>query len=290
MSKKIKADPQLIVNCYQWVKQQFFTQYAAKHYAKANFTVTQTTLTESKIGGLPYLPKGDSAPQNADGETLRLLAQINCADLKGLEHFPSAGILQFFILNNWEFGIESGRDGYAVCYHPEIGEHYTEAELAECYLPYAEDDECFPVLQECRLQFELAEQDPVLDYATSDLLCNKYLAAHNIELDYHTKAHLQRSLQHEYENEFGSYDEEDEGEDNHSQCGGYPYFTQEDPRNRDKGLTDYNVLLFQLDSSFDEDGEEIVMIGDMGVMNFFIRQDDLQHRDFSDVLYSWDCC
>jgi len=67
-------------------------------------------------------------------------------------------------------------------------------------------------------------------------------------------------------------------------------FTQEDPRNRDKGLTDYNVLLFQLDSSFDEDGEEIVMIGDMGVMNFFIRQDDLQRRDFSDILYFWDCC
>ena len=133
MSKKIKADPKLIRECYQWVKQQFFTQYAAKHYAKADFTTAKTALTESKIGGLPYLPKGDSAPQNADGETLRLLAQINCADLKGLEHFPSSGILQFFILDNWEFGIESGRDGYTVRYHPEIGEHYTEAELAECY-------------------------------------------------------------------------------------------------------------------------------------------------------------
>ena len=70
----------------------------------------------------------------------------------------------------------------------------------------------------------------------------------------------------------------------------HPYFTQEDPRNRDEGLADYNALLFQLDSSFDEDGKEIVMIGDMGVMNFFIWQDDLQRRDFSDVLYSWDCC
>jgi hypothetical protein len=290
MSKKIKADPKLIRECYQWVKQQFFTQYAAKHYAKADFTAAQTTLTESKIGGLPYLPKGNAALQNTDGKHLRLLAQINCTDLKGLEHFPSTGILQFFILDNWEFGIENGRDGYAVRYYPEISEHYTEAELAEYYRPYAEDEECFPILQECKLQFRLTEQAPVLDHATCVMLCGKYLAEHGIEVDYHTKEHLQRVVQHEYENEFSTYDKEDDGEENHSQCGGYPYFTQNDPRDEDKGLADYNVLLFQLDSSFDEDGEEIVMIGDMGVMNFFIRQDDLQRRDFSDVLYSWDCC
>ena len=151
MSKKIKADSELINECYKWVKHQFFTQYAAKHYAKAEFCVVQTKLTESKIGGLPYLPKGDVAPKNVDGETLRLLAQINCTDLKGLEHFPSTGILQFFILDNWEFGIENGRDGYAVRYYPEISEHYTEAELTKYYQPYAEDNECFPILQECKL-------------------------------------------------------------------------------------------------------------------------------------------
>jgi uncharacterized protein YwqG len=61
--------------------------------------------------------------------------------------------------------------------------------------------------------------------------------------------------------------------------GGYPHFTQDDPRTR-RDLE----LLFQLDS---DDG---VMWGDAGVGNFFIAPDDLARRDFSRVLFSWDCC
>ena len=52
-----------------------------------------------------------------------------------------------------------------------------------------------------------------------------------------------------------------------------------DPRAR----TDLE-LLFQLDS---DDG---VMWGDCGVGNFFITDADLKRRDFSRVLYNWDCC
>ncbi len=64
--------------------------------------------------------------------------------------------------------------------------------------------------------------------------------------------------------------------------GGYPFFTQEDPRPR---ADDY-LLLFQMDS----DGDADILWGDCGVGNFFIREQDLKNRDFSRVLYSWDCC
>ena len=63
--------------------------------------------------------------------------------------------------------------------------------------------------------------------------------------------------------------------------GGYPYFTQQDPREEDLPFTE---LLLQMDS----DGDHI-MWGTMGVANFFINKKDLQYCNFEEVLYNWDC-
>ncbi|MGN1033047.1 MAG: DUF1963 domain-containing protein, partial [Intestinibacter sp.] len=69
--------------------------------------------------------------------------------------------------------------------------------------------------------------------------------------------------------------------------GGYPFFTQEDPREYDYG--GYNTLLLQIDSIDDDDEDIHIMWGDSGVGNFFISAEDLKNRDFSNVLYNWDC-
>ena len=63
--------------------------------------------------------------------------------------------------------------------------------------------------------------------------------------------------------------------------GGYPYFTQQDPREEDSPFTE---LLLQMNS----DGDYI-MWGTMGVANFFIRKEDLKEKNFEEVLYNWDC-
>ena len=65
---------------------------------------------------------------------------------------------------------------------------------------------------------------------------------------------------------------------------GYPVFAQYDPRKDDR----YDTLLFQLDSDYNEE-EDLVTIGDAGVMNFFINSNDLKNLNFEDVLYNWDC-
>ena len=63
------------------------------------------------------------------------------------------------------------------------------------------------------------------------------------------------------------------------QIGGYPFFTQYDPRQEDNN----EVLLFQLDS------QDHILWGDSGVGNFFISKEDLKNKDFSHVRYNWDC-
>ncbi|MDO4694484.1 MAG: DUF1963 domain-containing protein [Eikenella sp.] len=71
---------------------------------------------------------------------------------------------------------------------------------------------------------------------------------------------------------------------NESHLMGYPYFTQQDPR---EGRDD--VLLFQLDSQ-DVDGEYgSVMWGDSGIGQFFIAREDLAARRFDKAWLHWDC-
>ena len=77
------------------------------------------------------------------------------------------------------------------------------------------------------------------------------------------------------------------------QMGGYPYFTQEDPRINAGELANLDVLLFQLDSEMlprEQGGGDLVLWGDCGVCNFFINREALRRRDFSRVCYNWDCC
>ena len=77
------------------------------------------------------------------------------------------------------------------------------------------------------------------------------------------------------------------------QMGGYPYFTQEDPRINAGELANLDVLLFQLDSEMlprKQGGGDLVLWGDCGVCNFFINREALRRRDFSWVCYNWDCC
>ena len=69
---------------------------------------------------------------------------------------------------------------------------------------------------------------------------------------------------------------------NGHKLGGYAYFTQEDPRKYQDEFKDF-ILLFQLDS------DDHIMWGDVGVANFFIHPDDLGKKDFSKVMYNWDC-
>jgi len=62
--------------------------------------------------------------------------------------------------------------------------------------------------------------------------------------------------------------------------GGYPFFTQTDPR---PAFAD-SIQLLQLDSDMPD-----VMWGDVGLAHWFISSEDLACRDFSNVTFAWDC-
>lgn len=221
---------------------------------KIKLTDTKPSIFESKIGGFGYIPHDKNFPTDSKGNQLRLLAQIECDKIQ-LDGFMKTGLLQFWVLNDDVSGMEwddqTKQNGFRVIYYSEVDKTVTKEEIESKFVKNEfDDDNMLPVFRECGMSFEKSE--------------NRYI-------DY-----------------YSDLSDEEWSENAGHKVGGYPYFTQNDPRD-EKMLEYYDFLLFQLDTdSFDN--EDVVMWGDCGVGNFFINSEKLKNQDFSDVLYNWDCC
>ena len=258
-------------------------QETAKEMMVADASVNaskEIKITDSKIEGIPYIPTGKKIPTNSKGQQFMFLAQINCEDLKGLEDFPQEGILQFWVLGSDHFGKDfdnpTNRDGFEVIYYEKIEDYYSEDEFKEMYNPYKFDLKYMETLiasEPCKMKFSLEKQKESFNYELLDNLFKEVLEEES--LGFNEKDKLYEEVEKLYDDEF--YEEIVR-----TKCNGFPYFTQWEPRD-DKQMKEYDTSLFQIDS-----GKE-VMIGDSGVMHFFINREKLKNKDFSDVFYHWDC-
>lgn len=259
----------------------------SKKVAYVNLKNQKTNLTDSKLGGIPYLPKNKELPVDKEGRQLKLLAQINLQDLQGMEELPSEGLLQFFVIADECYGLDFdnsvSQDTFRVIYYEQIDKNVKEEDVSKIYNPYYEDeDEWFVFEGEFKMEFKITEQGMSFeDFRYDDIFVEKY-----------NRKFPDEPIDAFFDiDEFDSelYDqisrENDSGEG--IKIGGYPFFTQEDPR--EYNYNGHDTLLLQIDS-FDDDNKDIhIMWGDSGVGNFFISAEDLKNRDFSKVLYNWDC-
>lgn len=258
-------------------------QETAKEMMVADASVSaskEIKITDSKIEGIPYIPIGKKIPTNSKGQQFMFLAQINCEDLKGLEDFPQEGILQFWILGEDLLGLDfddyTNRDGFDVIYYEKIEEYHSEVEFKKMYNPYKFDLKYMETLiasEPCKMKFSLEKQKESFNYELLDNLFKEVLEEEN--LGFNEKDKLYEEVEKLYDDEFY---EEIVG----TKCNGFPYFTQWEPRD-DEQMKEYDTSLLQIDS-----GKE-VMIGDSGVMHFFINREKLKNKNFSDVFYHWDC-
>lgn len=237
------------------------------------------SLWQSKIGGEPYLPLDTAYPVDSNGNPLALLAQFNFAEMPSLPNFPDQGILQFYIavddLYGMNFDDQQQQSGFKVLYFEQV--IADSAQLKQDFSELEFDEDAYlPFTGQYSIEFNLTSQPISLgDFAFAP----KILAVEEL---------------YDFEDRFEGGDFEDDFIEPYDEVasasghrlGGYPYFTQTDPRQYNEKVQDY-VLLFQLDT---DDAENEIMWGDSGVGNFFIHPEDLKNRDFSKVLYNWDCC
>ena len=231
-------------------------------------------LWQSKFGGVPYFPKGSQYPIDSKGQSMLLLAQINFSETPKLESFPEKGILQFYIANGNDvygacFENPARQDDFKVLYFSEVveDEHFLVTKFD--FLP---EPNMLPIEKQSSLTFNLK-------YAPMSVY-DCHFEPTILNIDSRMRYELfenYRKVYEEHENLFRS-----EGH----KLGGYPYFTQSDPREFGAYKGKEYILLFQMDT----DNEAGIMWGDCGIANFFISEQDLVSKDFSKVFYNWDCC
>ena len=242
----------------------------------------EPALTESKFGGLPYIPADKDVPTDSQNRQLRLLAQLNLEELPKNDILPDKGILQFWALHDDLIGLEldalNKNDRSRVIYLESIDETVTAEQVRDKYKPFNDENSHFPVDGEFKLTFALSEEG---------ISSNTYLFD-KLFTDKWNKAYPDNKIKNIYDLP------EDEDEDLFGdmqgfghKIGGYAGFTQEDPRSESNYLSSCNVLLLQIDSIGTE--THGIMWGDSGICNFFISENDLKNKDFSKSVYNWDC-
>ena len=237
-------------------------------------------ITKSKLGGVPYFPKGLEYPRNSNGAPLKLLAQLNFSELPKLENFPDKGILQFYILSNDLMGLDfddlTRQEDFRVLYHEEE----LPTEMLESDFSGLEENQgeevFFPFEGEFTLSGEVINHVMTpTDYRIGELfynLCEK-MGCEKRDYDKDFNETVWNSFTNQY-----------------NLVGGYPNFTQYDPRGNEEKFEKYDTLLFQLESQHNKEIKNWDIIwGDVGVGNFFINLEDLKNSKFDDILYTWDC-
>lgn len=251
-------------------------------------------LFDSKIGGTPYFPKSMEYPKGKnnefDGKPLVLLAQLNFERLPHIKGFPTKGILQFFIAADDLYGMSpendnselANQDNFRVIYHENIITDESLLMSAEDMPKYSEEDDFYLPFSG---EYKLTALEPEVMYATPNdyrfedvfLSCYNELYSEDIEDDI-----------------FDILDEEEyncvaerNGEAD-AFIGGYPFFTQEDPR-YEESISDCDTVLFELDSVYRAAEGIDIMWGDMGTGTFLIPHENLEKLDFSRVVYNYDC-
>lgn len=229
----------------------------------------------SRLGGAPI---DTNVPKDSYGIPMKLMAAIWCSEVVGVPDFPTEGVLRFYVSDNDTYGADFD--------NPTVQKDFR--------VLYDED--------ESRFDGTIAN-DPSISpaFPISRALPIRFvpLMASIRSTDYRFEERFNAALTRagaSYNMGELTDEESDFVFDQNSwaghRIGGYPCFEQYDPRDTEPELQKYDTLLLQIVShTADKDSDEgdLIMFGDLGGCQFFIPKDKLRARDFSDILYTWDC-
>lgn len=242
-------------------------------------------LTDSKFGGLPYISTDSDTPKDSNGNQLALLAQINCSELPENTLYPKDGLLQFWISRNDDFGLDNKKD-YCVKYIKDIEDNITKESILNKYkLLNEENSDEYSPFNKKNTSFALKFEKGISTITSTDFLFEDIAlkTIHELFPDENIKDLYDDLERDVFDTLFRAFNGVDHA------IGAYPTFTQWDPRNpEDKDA--YGVTLLQVESHWNNDpNNNEIMWGDSGVANFFINKEKLEHLNFEDVLFNWDC-
>lgn len=214
--------------------------------------------TSSRIGGQALVSATHPWPVDTAGKPMMFLAQLNLAELPPLEGHPTDGMLQFFHANDDCYGYEEGH----------LVRYLSPTDLPGTHLEGSIETQTDSIVGGYfEIEGQLLDQLPTYeDFQTIKMpeeLADK-------DADFYDMTSLNPT-----NNIYGN---------------GWAYFTQWDPRDGSDPVPANARLLFQVDTSYDEESKVEIMFGDVGVVNFFITAEDLAEQRFDRTYFSFDCC
>jgi len=242
-----------------------------------------TRPTESFLTGHPYLPAGQGWPEGPHGPQA-FVAQVNFAEIGGLAGYPSSGLLQWFVDPDHAYGLSfdqtQGSTGFTVRWYPELSARSVAGPDAPTPVDHL-DEVPMEFVGPTAVTFQPASSIP----GWSELPAGVQQDAvwERVAMAFGEGRSEPAFVFDEYIRggssvltEFGTG----------SKIGGYPTFTQEDPR----GTATYPAvgtpaaaLLLELDSM------DVGGWGDSGVAHLFGDPAALAAGDTSGIRYHWDC-
>lgn len=223
----------------------------------------------SRIGGPAFVSDSWPWPIAPNGKPFLHLAQINLAEVPEREGYPTEGLLQFFIANDGDYGMNW--DDYP-------GNLDSPKHRKVRYIP-ATDLQALD--SNVRTEGGIETQADCIDggyFEVNAKRFDQYMTIVDAEAEKIAEQHGVDFFDDIWE----EYEELEVPK--HIFGKGWAFFTQNDLR---KDPAKYELLL-QIDSTYSSDSVSI-MWGDMGVANFFITANDLAELNFENVLYTWDC-
>ena len=235
-------------------------------YMEMSVSPKASSLINSKLGGMPYLPNGATHPRDEKAEYMLLLAQVNFSEGLFPFPFPTQGLLQFFISpSSYEQTRKTGgiltSAHFHVRYYPTttlegLVTDFTYLQPVHTYI--------WPIKKELTLSFsKKCEPVSATDYRLTDFM-TPTLMEQFTKQEHHSFSEV-------YLHYFSGAT---------MKVGGYPYFIDEDIRSHNALLQTYDITLLQIPS----DDEIGFMWGNCGIIKFFINRDKLKKLDFSDIL------
>ena len=212
--------------------------------------------TLNQIAGNPFIDRYSSIPKDDNGKDMLLLAQIDFNEIPLQHPFPSNGIIQFFV--NKEFG-----KPHFPKKHEQFYVRYLEQSLITnkklSSFTYKDCIESVPIPYKFT---GILKEEPVscFDYRYK-IYFNE--PDHIISVD-------ERTFHEVYTMSFLGAEHK---------IGGYPYFIYEDFRSKNTHLQKYDTLLLQLIT----DDEYGIGYRDSGIISFFIEEEKLINKDFTNV-------
>jgi len=240
------------------------------------------SISDSKLGGLPYWDDKRPYPTDETGLPMALLAQINFSKHRMARPLPRQGLLQFFISCNkgwygYDHAEPNRQKNFRIVYHPTIDGAITKRHIAKLHIP-------------CLNHFE------------QSALCEEYAigikkGASCVDAMSETFGrHFDNAINKLFGLSLNGKDWRDFVDDenrkiisemffnaNNFHLLGFPYFLQEEIK------SDYDTLLLQIPSLKYDNDRYVALWGDCGILKFFINKDKLMNCDFSDVLYYFEC-